>query len=125
MFFAAAHPTFSRPAYVRGDRSLERFLSNAVQTSQQPSPLYTQDDTSFQLTLDVPGIAREQLSVAIEGAMVKIQTKEDAKRQYRAAFELPQDVDVSRSEAKLENGVLTLKLLKKIPVSNATELFIP
>jgi HSP20 family molecular chaperone IbpA len=37
---------------------------------------------------------------------------------------LPQDIDTALSEAKLENGVLNLKLAKKVPVSNATELSI-
>ena len=35
-----------------------------------------------------------------------------------------QDVDLGRSEAKLENGVLTLKLGKLVPQSRVTELTI-
>lgn len=124
MFFTATQPQFRRPAYLRTDRTLERFLSNAVQGNPQASPHYTQDETHFHLTLDLPGIAREQLSIAIEGAVVKLQTKAEAARQFRAAYELPQDIDASLSQAKLENGVLTLKLGKKIPVSNATELLV-
>jgi HSP20 family molecular chaperone IbpA len=37
---------------------------------------------------------------------------------------LPLEIDTATSEAKLENGVLTLKLVKKVPVSNASELTI-
>ncbi|MEO7106201.1 MAG: Hsp20/alpha crystallin family protein, partial [Rhodoferax sp.] len=85
---------------------------------------YTQDETSFTLTLDMPGIAKEQLSIAIEGAVVRISSKEGAARQYNAAYELPLEIDTATSEAKLENGVLTLKLVKKVPVSNAAELTI-
>jgi HSP20 family molecular chaperone IbpA len=55
---------------------------------------------------------------------VRISSKEGAARRYNAAYELPQDIDTAQSEAKLENGVLTLKLVKKIPVSNASELSI-
>ena len=33
-------------------------------------------------------------------------------------------IDAATSEAKLEHGVLTLKLVKKVPVSNAAELTI-
>ena len=47
-----------------------------------------------------------------------------AKRQYKAAYELPQDIDVSASEAKLETGVLTLKLVKLKPEGKATKLTI-
>ena len=45
-------------------------------------------------------------------------------RQVKAAYELPQDIDVAASEAKLENGVLSLKLGKQVPVSNVAQLAI-
>ena len=54
--------------------------------------------------------------------MVRIDSKAEAKRQFKAAYELPQDIDVAASEAKLENGVLTLKLGKLAPVSQASQL---
>ncbi len=126
MFFASAPSAFQsavrRPAYAHAGRSVERFLDDALFGARQNA--YTQDETAFTLTLDMPGIAKEQLSISIEGAVVRIQSKEDAPRRYRAAYELPQDVDSALSEAKLENGVLTLKLAKKLPVNNATELTI-
>jgi HSP20 family protein len=126
MFFASAPSAFQsavrRPVYAHAGRSVERFLDDALFGARQNA--YKQDETSFTLTLDMPGIAKEQLSIAIEGAVVRIQSKEDAPRRYRAAYELPQDVDSALSEAKLENGVLTLKLAKKVPVNNAAELTI-
>ena len=126
MFFASAPSAFQsavrRPAYAHAGRSVERFLDDALFGARQNA--YTQDETAFTLTLDMPGIAKEQLSISIEGAVVRIQSKEDAPRRYRAAYELPQDVDSAQSEAKLENGVLTLKLAKQVPVNNATELTI-
>nr|WP_315494560.1 Hsp20/alpha crystallin family protein [uncultured Rhodoferax sp.] len=126
MFFASAPSAFQsavrRPAYAHAGRSVERFLDDALFGARQNA--YTQDENAFTLTLDMPGIAKEQLSISIEGAVVRIQSKEDAPRRYRAAYELPQDVDSAQSEAKLENGVLTLKLVKQVPVNNATELTI-
>ena len=56
--------------------------------------------------------------------MVRIESKPEAKRQIKAAYELPQDIDGAASEAKLENGVLSLKLGKLIPVSNVAQLAI-
>jgi HSP20 family molecular chaperone IbpA len=72
----------------------------------------------------MPGIAKDQLAIAIEGAVVRVTSKEGAPRSYRVAYELPQEIDSATSEAKLENGVLVLKLAKKIPVRNASELTI-
>jgi HSP20 family protein len=125
MFFATTAPALSRrQLYSPSGRSLERFLDEAVVATRQKSPAIEQDETSFTLSFDVPGIAREQLSIGIEGSIVRIETKEGATRQYKSAYELPQDIDVSASVAKLENGVLTLKLVKVVPVNKVAELVI-
>ena len=124
MFFAATQAPIRRPTYAPLGRTMERFLDEALTTARQQSVAYTQDDKSFTLTLDVPGVTREHLTIGIEGAVVRIQAKADAPRSYRAAYELPLEVDTTSSEAVLENGVLTLKLAKKVPVSNVTELAI-
>lgn len=125
MFFAAtAHPHLHRHSQANAGRTLERFMDEALRTSANKAVTYTQDETSFTLTLDMPGIAKDQLSIAIEGAVVRISSKEGAPRRYNAAYELPLEIDTATSEAKLEHGVLTLKLVKKVPVSNAAELAI-
>ncbi len=125
MFFATTTPTsLRRQVYSPASRSLERFLENAQLVSRQKSCAIEQDDKSYTLTFDVPGIAKDQLSIGIEGSLVRIETKEGAPRQYREAYELPQDIDVASSEAKLEHGVLTLKLGRLVPVSRVTELTI-
>ncbi len=132
MFFAATAPAnFRRFAYgptlhANGQfsRTLERFLDDAIQPGRQKNASFEQDDTSFTLSFDVPGIAKDQLSIGIEGNVVRIASKEGAPRQYKAAYELPQDIDPTGSEAKLDNGVLTLKLAKKVVVSPVSELAI-
>lgn len=128
MFFATAPSHLSnglrRQAYANTGRTVERFLDDALFSARKQGGAYSQDETAFTLTLDMPGIAKDQLSIAIEGALVRINSKEGAPRRYRAAYELPQDIDASQSEAKLENGVLTLKLVKKTPINNAAELSI-
>lgn len=125
MFFATtAQPQLRRQAYANAGRTLERFMDDALRSTAGKPCAYTQDETSFTLSLDVPGVAKDQLSIAIEGAVVRISSKEGAARRYNAAYELPLEIDTTQSEAKLENGVLTLKLVKKVPVSNATELVV-
>ena len=121
MFFA---PVIRRSAYVPSLRAVDRFFDDTFVAPSRKAAGVEQDDKAYTLTLDVPGIAREQLSVGIEGNVVRIQTQAGAPRQYSAVYELPQDVDAAASEAKLEHGVLTLKLGKKQPVSNVTQLAI-
>ena len=76
----------------------------------------------WSLSIDVPGVSREQLAIAIEGRAVKVETVEGAPRQYKRAYEFTQDIDAAASSAKLENGVLTLTLAKARPESKATTL---
>ncbi len=122
MFFAPAIRT-ARFVPRTHDRSLERFVNDAFSAARR-SLNVEQDEKTWTLTLDVPGFAREALTIGIEGAVVLIESKADAKRQFKAAYELPQDIDVAASEAKLENGVLSLKLGKLVPVSNVAQLAI-
>jgi HSP20 family protein len=116
MFFAPALRTRSY-APARGfDRSFERFLNDSFNAYGLK---VAQDEQAWTVTLDVPGVAREHLAIDVEGAVVRIKTKEDAPRQVNAAYELPEEIDAEATSAKLENGVLTLTLGKKKPVSNA------
>lgn len=124
MFFA---PTLRTRAYVPAlrsfDRGFERFASEALQGTTRGLNI-EQDDKAWTITLDVPGLAKDDLNIGIEGAVVRIDSKAEAKRQYKAAYELPMDIDAAASEATLENGVLTLKLAKLVPVSNVSQLTI-
>ena len=125
MFFASTAPaSFRHQVYSPTNPSLERFLAQAQLTSRSKPNAVQQDDTSYTLTFDVPGVTKEQLSIGIEGSVVRIETKEGAARQYKQAYELPQDIDVASSEAKLAHGVLTLKLGKQVPVSRVSQLTI-
>ncbi|MFZ2219120.1 MAG: Hsp20/alpha crystallin family protein [Rhodoferax sp.] len=82
------------------------------------------DENSFTLKFDVPGVPKDQLTVGIEDSTVRVNSRESAPRNYQFALELPQDIDLSTSEATLADGVLTLKLGKLLPVSRVTELTI-
>lgn len=87
-----------------------------------------ENDQAYIMKADVPGVRKEDVSVSIDGNMVSIRTdmseeKSDQKgntirservfgEEFRS-FALPQEVDESKSEAKIENGVLILTLPKK------------
>lgn len=125
MFFTPATPAgFRRQLYAAAARSSAGLTEPSSTTrSQQPSAV-AQDELSFTLTFDVPGVSREQLVVGIEGNVLRLSSAEGAPRSYHFACELPQDIDANQSAAKLENGVLTLTLAKVAPVNRVTELVI-
>lgn len=128
MIFA---PVIRRAAYAQAPRSadlaLQRFLMGTLTepaAARSAGCTVTQDDKATTLQLDVPGLAREQLQISIEGNVVHLQSVEGAPRQVQRAWELAADIDAANSSAKLENGVLTLTLAKLEPASKATTLTI-
>ena len=124
MLFAPVIRRTSTPSLRSADLAFERFFNGSLQAPAAKSYSFGQNDTSFTLQLDVPGIGKEQLAVGIEGAVVRIESLAEAPRQFKAAYELPQDIDAAASSARLENGVLTLTLHKLAPQNKTTALAI-
>ena len=140
-------------------RSLERLLEesrerplgvgrddSAVRT---PPMDVTESDTHYTVVLDMPGVAREQLKVSVEGRRVSAETvpatptdplaaaattasadatgatrvlyRERSAARYARTVSLPTEVDQAASQAKFDNGVLTLTLAKKV-AAGATQI---
>jgi HSP20 family molecular chaperone IbpA len=118
----ASAPVVSRSVYAPALRSLDRFLNDALSAARTAGTQFKDEDKHWSLSVDLPGVSREQLTIAIEGQQVKIDTVEGAPRKYAKAYEFNQDIDAAASSARLENGVLTLTLAKRLPESKATTL---
>jgi HSP20 family protein len=108
--------------------ALDKFLDEtltALATADAAKAASVEDqEKTYSLQLDVPGLNREQLEIGIEGDVVRVSSKAEAPRSVKAAWRFPLEIDAASSTAKLENGVLTLTLGKKIPVSNVSQLTI-
>ena len=104
------------------DRSFERFLNDSLFQPAARGAKVEQNDDAWTLSLDVPGVAREQVAIDVDGAVVTVKTVEGAPRQYKAAYEFPAEIDVEATSAKLENGVLTLTVGKKKPVVTSRQI---
>jgi len=126
MFFAS--PVIRRSAFNashQADLALQRFLQ-ASQHAAAKTAGYTATSTEDATTLsvDVPGLAREQLQLRIEDHQVHLSSVEGAPRQVQRSWELPYAIDAAASSAKLENGVLTLVLAQRKPVDTSVQLSI-
>lgn len=76
------------------------------------------------LTLDVPGVRRDDLTLEIEGDQLQINARQSdlpegnllhngfAQVEFRRTFRLPRGLDASAVGASLENGVLRVTLPK-------------
>lgn len=113
MFFAPALRNGSAAATRPGalENGFDRFIADAFGMGRGFQDI-KEDDKIWTVTLDVPGVTREQLSVEVEGSTLRVETTPEATRRYQAMYELPREVDPEACEAKLQDGVLTLRLAK-------------
>jgi len=117
------------------DDTFERFFGATCATddpARSPSLDVTEADGGYSVVLDLPGVAKEDVKITIDGRRVSVsaqaqreQTRQDPQAQsrliyrerssasYARSFTLPEEVDQEASQAKLDNGVLTLTLAKK------------
>ena len=87
-----------------------------------------EDEQSYQVKVDVPGVKKDDIDISIEGNQVTItaevkheKTREEAKELYSERYEgqayrsftLPSEIDVGQAEAHYDGGVLMLRLPKK------------
>ena len=110
MFFAPAVRRDQSLSPAGFDLGFERFMDHMLKGFGGLD--LEEDDQSWTLKLDVPGVAKEHLDVSLSGNTVLVQTRSDARRQYKLAYELPGVVEPEATEAHLADGVLTLRLGK-------------
>jgi HSP20 family protein len=136
-------------ANVRGfdrlfDGAFDRLLNQPADDSapvRRPAIDVSESDAGYVVTLDVPGVTREDVKVSIDGRRVSIVAearvteaaaqapadaatdaakstdrvilRERAFASFARSFTLQAEIDQSSSQAKLDNGVLTLTLTKR------------
>ena len=76
----------------------------------------------YTLELDIPGLTEKEVQVTLEGKHLSVKGERRPPERdgytrvergfgaFERVFHLPDDVDVSKIEAKAKNGVLTVKL---------------
>ena len=88
-----------------------------------------ENEGSYTVCAEVPGVPKEDIHVSVEGNVVSLRAEvrqqdqqtegEKVLRSERyfgsvaRSFQLPSDIDASQCTAKYDNGVLTLTLAKK------------
>ncbi len=88
-----------------------------------------ESDKAFTVAAEVPGVAKEDIHVSIDGNVVTLRAEikqQDSQSQdekvlrteryfgaVSRSFQLPQDIDQNQAKAKYDNGVLLLTLPKK------------
>ncbi|HEX3140208.1 MAG TPA: Hsp20/alpha crystallin family protein [Rhizobacter sp.] len=130
-----------RVAPVTLSRAIDHLFNDRYLADEPRVPALdvAESDTAYTLSFDLPGLAKDQLKVTVQGRRVSIEAqaatgaetkegdrvlyRERGTAQYARTVSLPAEVDQSTSTAKFENGVLTLTLAKK-GATGATQLSI-
>ncbi len=89
----------------------------------------SEDDKSYSVRAEIPGVKKEDINVAVDGNQVEISAEvknekeiKDGEKLLRSeryygkvyrAFTLDQDVDETATQAKYADGILELRLPKK------------
>ena len=126
------------------DDTLERFFTpaftpapEAAVAARSPALDVVETEAAYTVKLEVPGVAKEDVKVAIDGRKVSVQAgstavaehkegeqivyRERTATRYARSFTLPLEVEQAQANAKLEHGVLTLSLPKR-GAQNASQL---
>jgi HSP20 family protein len=125
------------------DTAFDQFFAQPAADAapvRQPAIDVSESDRGYVVTLDVPGVTREDVKVSIDGRRVSVVAearpaeaaaeapagateapknvdrpilRERAFASFARSFTLESEIDQSASQARLENGVLTLTLTKR------------
>ncbi len=92
-----------------------RFSSVNVNTTSH----YNENDKEYYLTMDVPGISKDDIDIAFDNNRLKVsgQRQSDKYNSYEygkmeRSFNIPSNVQSDKISAKIDNGVLNVLLPK-------------
>lgn len=128
-------------------RSLERLFDDSfgnafgsdardvAQALRSPALDVTETDQAYTVKLDMPGVPKEAVKITVEGRRIgieaeqaKAEEKKDGERvlyrersvaRFSRTFSLPQEINEAESGARMEHGVLTLTLAKRVAKGGA------
>lgn len=124
-------------------RTLERLFDDSfgtdsrevAQALRSPALDVTESDAAYTVRLDMPGVAKDAVKITIEGRRVNVEAepvkaeekkegervlhRERSTAHFTRTFSLPQEINESDSNARMEHGVLTLTLVKRVAKGGA------
>lgn len=117
-------PQFFEPFRQMGTR-LAEWVAPASEASS--------DDTAYRITMELPGVSEEDIELNIEGGVATVRGEKKTEREdsgdtwffserrygaFSRSFRLPDDADADAVKAEMKDGVLTVTLPRKSPVTS-------
>ena len=125
--YRKARPTYFNRLF--DDAFTKDFFTNYPTLGTQTKVNISETETHFHVYLQVPGFAKEDIDVHIDGDLLKITGSKEAKDEdnkesfvrkefsattFSKSFTLPENVNTDEISANYGSGILTLSLQKTI-----------
>jgi HSP20 family protein len=137
---------FSRDPFLDFQREMNRLLDQSFRDFPEtgeaglmlsPRVDVTQKDDGWEITAELPGVAKDDIDLRLDGDMLTIcgekrdERKDEKNRfversygSFTRSFQLPFTPDASKVEADCEHGVLTIKVPKGVEQEKSKKIAI-
>lgn len=83
-----------------------------ILSERQPLSEVSTTDKEVKITVELPGVSKEQIKIDAYDSQVEIKT-EDPNRKYHEVIDLPAEVDIDNVKSTFVNGLLEITFNKK------------
>jgi HSP20 family protein len=70
-------------------------------------------DKDVKVTVDMPGMSKQDIQIKAYDGTLQVSTVENAKRRYNKVIELPPETDIETAKSTFTNGILEITFSKK------------
>ena len=96
---------------------------NEFDQSFLPKVRTKENEENYELSFALPGFKKEDININIEDDVLIISSKvekDDFKQSFENRYQIPEDVDVDKINATMEDGILKIKVgkYKELPKTN-------
>jgi HSP20 family protein len=70
-------------------------------------------DKDVKVTVEMPGVSKQDIKVDAYDGTVRVSTTENAKRRYHKVIDLPPETDIETAKSTFTNGILEITFSKK------------
>lgn len=95
---------------------MDRILSNDLGFVDHVDYTVNEEENAIEAQFKVPGFERADINLEITDNILLVEAKSDTNKWtngFSKKYKLPESVDGSKMEAKLEHGILSLRIPKK------------
>ncbi len=85
----------------------------ALTAEREPLADVITTDQDIKVTLEMPGISKQDIKINAYDGSVEVSTTETASKKYRRLIELPSDADLETAKSTYTNGILEINFKKK------------